>query len=86
MRHNLKPGYNVDRVDIVAGLQSLKDCGYSEPKTVMVIEYNLRRHSMGEEEAAQRGAIDEDFHGISLTCWFRVLAAAIVSAEAAHAA
>jgi len=70
-------GYNVDRVDVAAGLRELKACGYGEPKTVMVVEYALMRWAHGEEEAAQRGAIDRSFHGINLTCWLRVIAAAI---------
>lgn len=76
-----KPGYNVDRVDMAAGLRELTACGYDAPETTMVIEYALMRWSRGEEEAAQRGAIDRDFHGISLTCWLRVLAAARSAAE-----
>jgi hypothetical protein len=75
------PGYNVDRIDVAAGLRELNACGYSEPETVMVIEYALRRWARGEEEQAQRGAIDRSFHGINLTCWLRVLAAAMASAE-----
>lgn len=76
------PGYNVDRIDVAAGLRELKACGYDEPKTVMVIEYALMRWARGEEESAQRGAIDRSFHGISLTCWLRVVAAARAHAEA----
>ena len=75
------PGYNVDRIDVAAGLRELKACGYSEPETVMVIEFALMRWARGEEEAAQRGAIDRSFHGINLTCWMRVLAAAQAHAE-----
>lgn len=75
------PGFNVDRIDVTAGLRELKACGYDEPKTVMVIEYALSRWARGEEQAAQRGAIDSSFHGINLTCWLRVLAAARAQAE-----
>ena len=74
-------GYNVDRIDVAAGLRELKACGYTEAETVMVIEYALMRWARGEEEAAQRGAIDRSFHGINLTCWVRVLAAARAHAE-----
>jgi hypothetical protein len=80
------PGYNVDRVDVAAGLRELKACGYDAPETVMVIEYALMRWARGEEEAAQRGAIDRSFHGINLTCWLRVLAAAQAHADSAHKA
>ena len=75
------PGYNVDRIDVAAGLRELKACGYTEAETVTVIEYALMRWARGEEEAAQRGAIDRSFHGINLTCWVRVLAAARAHAE-----
>lgn len=74
------PGYNVDRINVAAGLHELKACGYEEPKIVMVIEYALMRWARGEEEQAQRGAIDRSFHGINLTCWVRVLAAAMAGA------
>jgi hypothetical protein len=70
------PGYNVDRVDVVAGLRELAACGYTKAETVMVIEYALMRWARGEEEAAQRAAIDHSFHGIKLICWIRVIAAA----------
>lgn len=33
----------------------------------------------GEEQQAERGAIDQGFHGITFTCWRRVLAAAVAS-------
>ena len=80
MRHTpipgqLIPGLTVDRVDVAAGLRELAACGYDDPRTIMVIEYALMRHARGEEEQAMRGAIDSKFHGISLTCWYRVLAA-----------
>lgn len=77
------PGYNVDRIDVAAGLRELKTCGYNEPETIMVIEYALMRWARGEEESAQRGAIDRSFHGINLTSWIRVLAAARAHAEIA---
>ena len=46
----------------------------------MVIEYALMRWARGEEDQAQKGAIDRAFHGIHLTCWLRVLAAAMAGA------
>ena len=79
------PGYNVDRIDVAAGLRELKACGYDEPHTTMVIEHALMRWARGEEAAAQLGAIDESFHGIHLTCWIRVLAAARASGDAGAA-
>ena len=78
MRTGLKPGHNVDVVDVAAGMRELSACGYEEPETRMVIEHALMRWASGEEEQAERGAIDRSFHGISFTCWRRVLAAAIV--------
>lgn len=81
MRTGLVTGHNVDTVDVVAGMRELIACGYEEPETRMVIEYALMRHALGEEEQAERGAIDRDFHGIAFTCWRRVLAAAVASAN-----
>ena len=75
------PDYNVDRINVAAGLRELKVCGYTEAKTVMVIEHALMRWARGEEKQAQIGAIDRSFHGINLTCWLRVLAAAMAGAE-----
>lgn len=77
----LTPGVNVDRIDIVAGLRELEACGYTDLATVLVIDYALARWARGEEDAAERGAIDQSFHGISLTCWRRVLAAAMAGAQ-----
>jgi len=75
-------GWNVDRIDVPAGLRELKECGYNDsPETTMVIEYALQRWARGEEAAAEKGAIDQSFHGISVTCWRRVLAAAVASAQ-----
>lgn len=78
----LVPGYNVDRIDIDAGLCELWECGYKDPHTAMVITYALQRWARGEEEAAERGAIDQTFHGIDFTSWRRVLAAARAKGEA----
>ena len=72
MRVGLKPGYNVDRIDVEAGLRELTACGYHEPETRLVIEYALMRWARGEEAQAERGAIDRDFHGIAFTCWRRL--------------
>lgn len=84
MRPGLVVGRNVDRIDIKAGLAELACCGYKSTQTRLVVEYALRRWGRGEEEAALRGAIDQNFHGISLTCWYRVLAAARATAEEKH--
>lgn len=79
MRTGLVTGHNVDPVNVAAGIKELTACGYNEPETRMVIEYALMRWARGEEEQAERGAIDRDFHGIAFTCWRRVLAAAIAN-------
>lgn len=86
MRTGLIPGVNVDRIDIAAGMRELAACGYHEAETQMVITYALQRWQRGEEEAAQRGAIDLRFHGIDFGSWVRVLAAARAAgdANAAH--
>lgn len=81
MRANLVPGVNVDAINIEAGLKELVVCGYSNQQTKLVIEYALARWAKGEEEAAERGAIDTGFYGISLTCWRRVLAAACAEGQ-----
>lgn len=81
MRTGLKTGYNVDPVDVAAGMRELTACGYDEPETRMVIEHALMRWARGEEEQAERGAIDRTFHGITFTCWRRVLAAAVAAAS-----
>ena len=75
------PGHNVDRVDVQAGVKECIAIGYTEAETVMVVEYALNRHARGEEEAAERTAIDKEFHGVSFTSWRRILAAARASAE-----
>ena len=75
------PGFNVDRIDIAAGLHELSACDYHDPKTRMVIEHALMRWARGEEEAALKGAIDRSFHGINLTCWLRVLSAAMAGGQ-----
>lgn len=74
-------GHNADALSIQAGMAELSACGYSEPETAMVIEYALARWARGEEEAAERGAIDRSFHGIDFTCWRRVLSAAMAGAS-----
>lgn len=80
----LTPGVNLDRIDVAAGMRALHDCGgYDSMETRMVIQHALQRWARGEEEAAQRGAIDKSFHGITLTCWIRVLATARAAAETA---
>lgn len=81
MRNGLVVGVNVDPVNVEAGLLELAKCGYQGHVTTMVIEHALNRWGRGEEEAAQRGATDSSFHGITLTCWYRVLAAARAGAQ-----
>jgi hypothetical protein len=87
MRQGLVSGVNVDKINVSAGLRELAACGWpmdgSNVETYMVIQYALQRWARGEETAALRGAIDKSFHGIPITCWYRVLAAARVGAELA---
>lgn len=73
------PGHNVDPIDVDAGLRLLQKFGYDDPKTVMVIQYALQRWASGEEAAAEKGAIDQKFHGVDYTTWRAVLAAAVAS-------
>lgn len=75
------PGYNVDHIDIGAGMKMLAETGHTDSRTVMVIEYALARWARGEEDAAEKGAIDQSFHGIDLTSWRMVLAAAQAAGE-----
>lgn len=80
-RGNLIDGHNVDRIDVAAGLRELAAAGYTDPSTTMVIQHALMRWMRGEEKQAERGAIDRSFHGIDLTGWRRVLAAARAGGE-----
>lgn len=82
-RGNLIDGHNVDRIDVAAGLRELAAAGYTDPYTTQVIQHALMRWARGEEEQAERGAIDRSFHGIDLTGWRRVLAAARAGGELA---
>lgn len=84
MRHNLIAGHNVDRIDVAAGMSELTACGYVEPNTRLVVEYALMRWARGEEEQAERCAIDASFHGIDFTSWRRVLAAACAAVAPAQ--
>lgn len=81
MRPGLIPGHNVDRLDIQSGLDELRACGYDDSNTTFVVEYALLRWAHGEEDRAQRSALDLHFHGINLTSWYRVLAAAKAGAQ-----
>lgn len=77
------PGVSVDRIDVAAGLAELLKFWPDAPmETRMVIEYALLRWARGEEEQAERGAIDREFHGIDFGSWRRVLAAARAAGEA----
>lgn len=79
----LTPGVNVDPIDYDAGIRELGLCGWNDGNTRMVIGHALARHARGEEDAAERLAIDrqpEGPHGfgVDFTSWRRILAAAIV--------
>lgn len=80
------PGHNVDLINVVAGITELEKCGYTDdPATTMVIEHSLMLWARGEEDTAQKKAIDASFHGIDLTSWIRVLAAAQAAAQTSRA-
>ena len=74
----LVPGYNVDRLDIDAGLREANSIGYSSQTCGLVIAYTLSRWAKGEEEYAQNTALH---YGIDLTGWYRILAAARAGGE-----
>lgn len=74
----LVPEYNVDAVDINAGLRLAAQFGYDDSKSIMVLSYALRRHSRGEEDGAQRTALSG---GIALTSWYAILAAGIAACQ-----
>lgn len=73
------PGVNVDPIDREAGLKMLDQLGWSDYRTAMTIDYALWRWGHGEEEQAEKMAIDRSEYGIDLTSWRMVLAAAIAS-------
>lgn len=76
-----EPGRNLDRIDVDAGVRELLAFWPdASVETRFVIEYALRRWARGEEDAAERGAIDRKFHGIDFGSWRRVLAVAMASA------
>lgn len=71
------PGWNVDRLDIDAGLRLAARFGYDDPQSQMVIGYALHRRARGEEDGAQRTALSG---GIDLTSYFAIVAAAQAAA------
>lgn len=75
------PGHNVDKIDLDAGMAELAKIGYTGERTQMVILYALQCWGRGEEGRAEKNAIDQNFYGIDLTSWRRVLAAAMAGAE-----
>ena len=70
-------GYNVNKIDIEAGLRELERCGYDDPYTTSRIHHALVRCSKGDELEAYSAAIDISLNGIDLASWYRVLSAAI---------
>lgn len=79
----LVPGYNLDRIDVAAGMAQARAFGYDDPESQMVVEYALIRHARGEEDGAERTALSG---GIDFTTWRVCLAAARATAEAASPA
>jgi hypothetical protein len=78
------PGVNVDKIDREAGIRMLMQIGY-DPKvdwqTFMVIDHCLWRWGHGEEDRAEKQAIDKKEFGISFTEWRMCLAAAMAGGE-----
>jgi len=75
----LVPGYNVDKVDVAAGVARAVQLGYGSPEHQMVAEYALMRHARGEEDGAERSALSG---GIDFTSWRVILAEAVAKASA----
>jgi hypothetical protein len=71
----LVPGYNVDIVDVAAGMEQAATFGYDSPEHRMVVEYALMRQARGEEYGAERSALSG---GIDLTSWYAIKSAATV--------
>lgn len=74
--NELVPGYNIDWIDVSAGLVQAAKFGYDDPQSRMVIEYALMRHQRGEEDGARRTALSG---GVDLTTWYAILAGAMPS-------
>lgn len=72
------PGYNVDRVDIDAGLDAAVELGFDSAEDEMVTEYALMRWARGEEDGAERTWLRQ--HPRDLTSWRMVIAAAVAAA------
>jgi hypothetical protein len=83
VRPGLVAGWNVDRIDVTAGVKQAAALGYGDAESQMVVEYALMRHARAEEEGAERTALSG---GIDFTSWRICLAAARAAAEAERAA
>jgi len=71
----LVPGYNVDPVDISAGLECAVKIGYDDGIAEMVVVYALQRHQRGEEDGAERTWLAQ--YPRDLTSWRMILASAV---------
>ena len=71
-------------LSIPAGIESLREHGYTGGLTRMVIEQALSMHARGEEAKAERKATDASFNGIDITTWKVVLQSAIDAAQKAQ--
>jgi hypothetical protein len=76
----LVPGVNADKLSVEAGMRQGASFGYAGAQDQMVIEYALMRHARGEEDGAERTALS---HGIDLTSWYAIRAAAMAAAQSA---
>lgn len=82
-RASRRAGYNVDPIDVDAGVAELLTVYPGAPwETRAVIIYALQRWARGEEAAAEKGATDRGFHGLDFGTWRRVLAAAVAAGTA----
>lgn len=79
MNTDLIPGYNVDRIDIDAGVREAHKCGYDDYQAQVVVEYMLARWKRGEEAGAQRTWLS--YYPNDLTSFYRIVAAARAEAE-----
>lgn len=73
----LVPGYNVDRVNVAAGIRLAKQFGYTSAEHLWVIDYALVRWARAEEDGAERTALSG---GIDFTSWRCILAAGLAGA------
>jgi len=80
VKPGLVPGWNVDKLDIAAGVREAAVMGFDDGEAQMVAEYALQRWARGEEDGAIKTA---RAGGIDLTSLYRMVAAAHAAANPA---